>query len=73
MLSYWVNLSNNETMTLPNLMTTTDLSNEATAEKGGFLFTTFRDENTWLSEQIYLGISKDGRRWNTLEGGNLRQ
>jgi hypothetical protein len=35
----------------------------------GFLFTTFRDEATPLSEQIYMGISEDGRHWDALNGG----
>jgi len=43
---------------------------EAPVAKGGFLFTTFRDETTPLSEQIYLDISKDGKRWDMLNGGN---
>jgi len=42
----------------------------ALAAEGGFLFTTFRDETTPLSEQIYMGISEDGRRWDTLNDGN---
>lgn len=36
------------------------------AAEGGFLFTTFRDETTPLSEQIYMGISRDGRHWEAL-------
>lgn len=39
------------------------------ASAGGFLFTTFRDETTPLSEQIYLAISEDGRNWEALNGG----
>lgn len=41
----------------------------ASAADGGFLFTTFRDETTPMSEQIYMAISEDGRRWETLNGG----
>ncbi len=41
----------------------------ASAAGGGFLFTTFRDEATPLSEQIYMGISEDGRHWDSLNGG----
>lgn len=40
------------------------------AAEGGFLFTTFRDETTPMSEQIYFGISADGRHWEALNGGN---
>lgn len=36
---------------------------------GGFLLTTFRDETTPLSEQIYMCISEDGRNWEELNGG----
>ena len=39
------------------------------AAGGGFLMTTFRDETTPMSEQIYLGISEDGRHWESLNGG----
>ena len=42
----------------------------ALAADGGFLFTTFRDETTPMSEQIYLGISDDGRHWEALNGGH---
>lgn len=41
----------------------------AAAAEGGFLFTTFRDETTTMSEQIYMGISDDGRHWEELSGG----
>lgn len=41
----------------------------ASAAGGGFLFTTFRDEATPLSEQIYMAISEDGRNWDALNGG----
>lgn len=36
--------------------------------EGGFLFTTFRDETTPMSEQIYMAISEDGRQWEALNG-----
>lgn len=55
---------------MPHLMTTTNLGITPPAKEGGFLFTTFRDETTWLSEQIYFGISEDGRHWDALNGGN---
>src|SRR5512138_1354601 len=42
----------------------------ASAASGGFLITTFRDETTPMSEQIYMGISEDGRHWDALSGGN---
>ena len=31
--------------------------------------TTFRDETTPMSEQVYLAISADGRHWESLNGG----
>ncbi|MGE5607898.1 MAG: glycoside hydrolase family 43 protein [Bacillota bacterium] len=40
------------------------------AKGGGFLFTTFRDETTPMSEQIYMAISEDGRQWKALKDGN---
>lgn len=39
------------------------------AADGGFLFVTFRDETTPLSEQIYMAVSDDGRRWQALNRG----
>lgn len=41
----------------------------ASAAEGGFLFTTFRDETTPMSEQIHMAISEDGRHWDALGGG----
>src|SRR5512138_2054561 len=41
----------------------------ASAARDGFLFITFRDEATPLSEQIYMGISENGRHWDALNGG----
>ena len=33
---------------------------------GGFLFVTFKGEQTPLSEQIYFALSRDGRNWTAL-------
>lgn len=33
---------------------------------GGFLFVTFNSEKTPMGEQIYFGLSKDGRDWEAL-------
>lgn len=41
----------------------------ALAGDGGFLFVTFKGEQTPMSEQIYFGLSKDGRNWEALNGG----
>lgn len=37
---------------------------------GGYLFTTFRDETSPMSEQIYMAVSPDGRHWQALNKGN---
>lgn len=34
--------------------------------RGGFLFVTFNGEKTPMGEQIYFGLSQDGRRWGVL-------
>lgn len=39
------------------------------ASEGGYLFATFKGEQTPMSEQIYFGLSKDGRSWTALNGG----
>ena len=36
----------------------------------GFLFVTFKGEQTPLTEQIYFALSKDGRNWTALNDGN---
>jgi hypothetical protein len=36
------------------------------AMPGGFLFVTFKGEQTPMSEQIYFALSKDGRNWSAL-------
>ena len=38
----------------------------ALAGEGGFLFVTFKGEQTPMSEQIYFALGPDGRHWNTL-------
>lgn len=40
----------------------------ALAADGGFLFVTFKGEATPMTEQIYFLLSKDGRRWEGLNG-----
>lgn len=51
------------------LLAMTVPGNFASAAEGGFLFSTFRDETTPLSEQIYMAISEEGRHWEALSGG----
>ena len=38
-------------------------------DHGGYLFVTFRGEQTAMSEQVHFALSKDGRSWNALNGG----
>ena len=38
------------------------------ADAGGFLFVTFKGEQTPLTEQIYFLTSQDGRQWDALRG-----
>lgn len=45
------------------------LSSPASPKRGGYLFSTFRDETTPLSEQIYFAVSEDGRKWESLNDG----
>jgi arabinoxylan arabinofuranohydrolase len=40
----------------------------AAVTSGGFLFVTFKGETTPLTEQVYFGLSRDGRRWEALNG-----
>lgn len=35
----------------------------------GYLFVTFKGEQTPMSEQVYFAVSKDGRQWNALNDG----
>ncbi|MEI7909172.1 MAG: glycoside hydrolase family 43 protein [Verrucomicrobiota bacterium] len=48
----------------------TFLTSAATfAADDGYLFVTFKGEQSPLTEQIYFALSKDGRQWNALNGG----
>ena len=38
----------------------------ASAGEGGYLFVTFKGEQTPMTEQIYFALSPDGRHWNAL-------
>ena len=42
----------------------------AASAGGGFLFVTFKGEQTPMSEQVYFALSKDGRSWQALNNGN---
>ena len=42
----------------------------ALAADGGFLFVTFDGEGTPMSEQIFFGLSKDGRNWEAFDKPN---
>src|SRR5438045_9103193 len=41
----------------------------ATDATGGFLFITFKGEQTPMTEQIYFAVSRDGREWDALNQG----
>ena len=41
----------------------------AFAADGGYLFVTFKGEQSPMTEQIYFALSKDGRQWTALNGG----
>lgn len=45
------------------------MGTSAAAADGGYLFVTFKGEQTPMSEQIYFALSKDGRQWQALKGG----
>lgn len=38
----------------------------ASAEDGGYLFVTFKGEQSPMTEQIHFALSRDGRHWNAL-------
>jgi hypothetical protein len=40
------------------------------ADKGGYLFVTFKGESTPMTEQIYFGLSTDGVHWEALNNAN---
>lgn len=42
----------------------------AEASAGGYLFVTFKGEKTPLTEQVYFGLSQDGRNWTALNNGD---
>lgn len=47
----------------------TALIPSAVASENGYLFVTFKGEQTPMSEQVYFALSKDGRKWDALNGG----
>ncbi len=44
-------------------------TNTVLAGEGGFLFVTFKGEQSPMTEQIYFAFSQDGRNWDALNGG----
>jgi len=40
----------------------------ASAADGGYLFVTFKGEQSPMTEQIYFALSQDGRQWHALNG-----
>ena len=45
------------------------LSSASAADNAGYLFVTFKGEQSPMTEQIHFGISQDGRNWSALNGG----
>lgn len=45
------------------------LASPVLAAPGGFLFVTFKGEQSPLTEQVYFALSQDGRQWQALHGG----
>ena len=45
------------------------LASSLVASAQGYLFVTFKGEQTPLSEQVYFAVSADGRAWQALQGG----
>jgi hypothetical protein len=41
----------------------------AFAAGGGYLFVTFKGEQSPMTEQVYFALSKDGHQWGALNGG----
>jgi hypothetical protein len=39
------------------------------ADVGGYLFVTFKGEQSPMTEQVYVVVSRDGKRWTSLNGG----
>ena len=39
------------------------------AADGGYLFVTFKGEQSPMTEQVYFVVSRDGKRWTSLNGG----
>ncbi len=62
--------ANYENMKKPFLMLLLMLAHAAVlAADGGCLFVTFKGEQSPMTEQIYFALSRDGRQWQALNGG----
>ena len=51
------------------LMLLIPATSTARAADGGYLFVTFKGEQSPMTEQIYFVASRDGKRWTNLNGG----
>ena len=51
------------------LMTIASPAAAAAADAGGYLFVTFKGEQSPMTEQIYFVVSRDGKQWTSLNGG----
>jgi hypothetical protein len=41
----------------------------AAAADGGYLFVTFKGEQSPMTEQVHFVVSRDGKQWTSLNGG----
>lgn len=53
---------------LATLLAMLSAASTALAE-GGYLFVTFKGEQSPMTEQVYFGVSTDGRNWSALNSG----
>lgn len=69
-LSADTSIARMKTLTILLLATTLFAVGPAAGNSGGgFLFATFKGEQTPMTEQVYFALSRDGRHWDALNGG----
>jgi sucrose-6-phosphate hydrolase SacC (GH32 family) len=68
--NFWHQLMFHKPMIKKILLSLAVATGLAMADDGGYLFITFKGEQSPMTEQIYFGLSKDGKQWDALNGGN---
>ncbi len=63
-------MPNHEIMKKLLVMVLVMAASRVCAADGAYLFVTFKGENTPMSEQVYFALSRDGRQWSALNGGD---